>query len=168
MPDLIYKPLNKELNALNTLEIQRFETLQKEILTAIRAKLGKSIKKSVWKEMDIVKDRLSYCGDKLDMGDVHIRELQKARILELKRRYFEDYCSNNQYAVSIKEDTVYPCLHSPKTQRKQEQYVVSRKDQYAVSIKEDTVYPCLHSPKTQRKQEQYVVSRKDQYAVLKI
>ncbi|GJY54904.1 hypothetical protein Tco_0446568 [Tanacetum coccineum] len=25
------------------------------------------------------------------------------------------YCSDNQYAVSIKEDTVYLCLHSPKT-----------------------------------------------------
>ncbi|GJZ29890.1 hypothetical protein Tco_0574937, partial [Tanacetum coccineum] len=37
-----------------------------------------------------------------------------ARILELKRRYFEDYCSDNQYAVSIKEDTAYLCLHSPK------------------------------------------------------
>ncbi|GKD06361.1 RNA-directed DNA polymerase, eukaryota, reverse transcriptase zinc-binding domain protein [Tanacetum coccineum] len=30
---------------------------------------------------------------------------EKARILKLKRRYFEDYCSDNQYAVSIKEDT---------------------------------------------------------------
>ncbi|GKD73227.1 hypothetical protein Tco_1331509 [Tanacetum coccineum] len=38
-----------------------------------------------------------------------------ARILELKRRYFEDYCSEDQYAVSIKEDTAYLCLHSPKT-----------------------------------------------------
>ncbi|GKD31947.1 hypothetical protein Tco_1242725 [Tanacetum coccineum] len=35
--------------------------------------------------------------------------------MELKRRYFEDYCSDNQYAVSIKEDTAYLCLHSPKT-----------------------------------------------------
>ncbi|GJS19824.1 hypothetical protein Tco_0448456, partial [Tanacetum coccineum] len=26
-----------------------------------------------------------------------------------------DYCSEDQYAVSIKEDTAYPCLHSPKT-----------------------------------------------------
>ncbi|GJZ64493.1 hypothetical protein Tco_0620914 [Tanacetum coccineum] len=26
-----------------------------------------------------------------------------------------DYCSEDQYAVSIKEDTTYPCLHSPKT-----------------------------------------------------
>ncbi|GJW36038.1 hypothetical protein Tco_0058958 [Tanacetum coccineum] len=39
----------------------------------------------------------------------------KACILELKRRYIEDYYSNNQYAVSIKEDTAYLCLHSPKT-----------------------------------------------------
>nr|GEW16643.1 hypothetical protein [Tanacetum cinerariifolium] len=30
---------------------------------------------------------------------------QKACILEFKQRYFEDYCSDNQYAVSIKEDT---------------------------------------------------------------
>ncbi|GKC39124.1 hypothetical protein Tco_1051508, partial [Tanacetum coccineum] len=41
-----------------------------------------------------------------------------ARILELKRRYFEDYCSDNQYAISIKEDTAYLCLHSPKTTKK--------------------------------------------------
>ncbi|GJV70149.1 ty3-gypsy retrotransposon protein [Tanacetum coccineum] len=34
--------------------------------------------------------------------------------MELKRRYFEDDSSDNQYAVSIKEDTVYLCLHSPK------------------------------------------------------
>ncbi|GJR51490.1 hypothetical protein Tco_1402011 [Tanacetum coccineum] len=40
---------------------------------------------------------------------------EKAHILELKRRHFEDYCSDNQYAISIKEDTAYLCLHSPKT-----------------------------------------------------
>ncbi|GJZ57506.1 retrovirus-related pol polyprotein from transposon TNT 1-94 [Tanacetum coccineum] len=28
---------------------------------------------------------------------------------------YEDYYSNNQYAVSFKEDTAYLCLHSPKT-----------------------------------------------------
>ncbi|GJZ24728.1 hypothetical protein Tco_0562187 [Tanacetum coccineum] len=45
---------------------------------------------------------------------------QKARILELKRRYFEDYYSDNQYAISIKEDTAYPraCTHQ-RPQRKQ-------------------------------------------------
>ncbi|GKA37976.1 ribonuclease H-like domain-containing protein, partial [Tanacetum coccineum] len=30
---------------------------------------------------------------------------KKARILELKQRYFKDYCSDNQYVISIKEDT---------------------------------------------------------------
>nr|GEY95363.1 hypothetical protein [Tanacetum cinerariifolium] len=35
---------------------------------------------------------------------------KKACILKLKRRYFEDYCSDILYAVSIKEDTAYPCL----------------------------------------------------------
>ncbi|GKC18386.1 hypothetical protein Tco_1020536 [Tanacetum coccineum] len=29
--------------------------------------------------------------------------------------FFEDYYSEDQYDVSIKEDTAYPCLHSPKT-----------------------------------------------------
>ncbi|GJZ94561.1 retrovirus-related pol polyprotein from transposon TNT 1-94 [Tanacetum coccineum] len=28
---------------------------------------------------------------------------------------FLDYCSEDQYAISIKEDTAYPCLHSTKT-----------------------------------------------------
>ncbi|GJR03851.1 retrovirus-related pol polyprotein from transposon TNT 1-94 [Tanacetum coccineum] len=44
-----------------------------------------------------------------------LARLEVARILELKQRYFEDYYSDNQYAVSIKEDTAYLCLHSPKT-----------------------------------------------------
>ncbi|GJY16983.1 hypothetical protein Tco_0387405 [Tanacetum coccineum] len=56
----------------------------------------------------------------------------RARILELKRRYFEDYYSEDQYAVSIKEDTAYPCLHSPKTTEDKAQYAVSRETQYAV------------------------------------
>nr|GEU38037.1 reverse transcriptase domain-containing protein [Tanacetum cinerariifolium] len=42
---------------------------------------------------------------------------KNARILELKQRYFEDYCFDIQYAVSIKEDTAYLCLHSPKTMK---------------------------------------------------
>ncbi|GJY39762.1 putative reverse transcriptase domain-containing protein [Tanacetum coccineum] len=40
--------------------------------------------------------------------------------------------SDNQYAVSIKEDSAYPCLHSPKTTKEQDLYVVSREDQYAI------------------------------------
>ncbi|GKA12169.1 hypothetical protein Tco_0691715 [Tanacetum coccineum] len=33
---------------------------------------------------------------------------QKTRILELKRRNYEEHCSDNLYTVSIKEDTGYP------------------------------------------------------------
>ncbi|GJY58962.1 hypothetical protein Tco_0458854 [Tanacetum coccineum] len=45
---------------------------------------------------------------------------QKAHILELKRRNHKDYCSDNPYAVSIKEDTVYMCpeLHSASMKRR--------------------------------------------------
>ncbi|GJY95539.1 copia protein [Tanacetum coccineum] len=61
-----------------------------------------------------------------------LRVMQKARILELKRRYFEDYYSNNQYAVSIKEDTAYPCLHSPKTTKETSPIRRIQERQYAV------------------------------------
>ncbi|GJZ83537.1 hypothetical protein Tco_0648710, partial [Tanacetum coccineum] len=48
-------------------------------------------------------------------GDVIMEYLvkisKKARILELKTKTFKDYCSNILYAVSIKEDTSYLCLH---------------------------------------------------------
>ncbi|GKB56846.1 hypothetical protein Tco_0913032 [Tanacetum coccineum] len=42
------------------------------------------------------------------------------------------YYSEDQYAVSIKEDTAYPCLHSPKTIEDKAQYAVSRETQYAI------------------------------------
>ncbi|GKA83176.1 reverse transcriptase domain-containing protein [Tanacetum coccineum] len=40
--------------------------------------------------------------------------------------------SEDQYAVSIKEDTAYLCLHSPKTTDDEAQYAVSRETQYAI------------------------------------
>nr|GEU88356.1 phospholipase-like protein [Tanacetum cinerariifolium] len=39
---------------------------------------------------------------------------KKVRILELKRRHFEYYCSDILYVVSIKEDTAYLCLRFTK------------------------------------------------------
>ncbi|GKB88861.1 hypothetical protein Tco_0961133 [Tanacetum coccineum] len=38
----------------------------------------------------------------------------------------------DQYAISIKEDTAYPCLHSPINTEDEDQYVVLRENQYAV------------------------------------
>ncbi|GJS90195.1 putative reverse transcriptase domain-containing protein [Tanacetum coccineum] len=46
--------------------------------------------------------------------------------------YFEDYYSEDQYSVSIKEDMVYPFLHSPKTTEDKAQYAVSKETQYAI------------------------------------
>nr|GEU49754.1 retrovirus-related Pol polyprotein from transposon TNT 1-94 [Tanacetum cinerariifolium] len=37
--------------------------------------IWKLVRKTLWKEKDIVKDHLSYCGDKLDKGDVNLRDL---------------------------------------------------------------------------------------------
>nr|GEU60295.1 hypothetical protein [Tanacetum cinerariifolium]GEU60377.1 hypothetical protein [Tanacetum cinerariifolium] len=53
------------------------------------------------------KDQESQRGsDEFSVGLIISMMSILARILELKRRYFEDYCSDNQYAVSIKKDTV--------------------------------------------------------------
>ncbi|GJX39036.1 hypothetical protein Tco_0252339 [Tanacetum coccineum] len=41
--------------------------------------------------------------------------------------------SEYQYAITIKKDTAYPCLHSPKTTKEQDLYAVSREPQYTVS-----------------------------------
>ncbi|GJU76528.1 hypothetical protein Tco_1273598 [Tanacetum coccineum] len=38
-------------------------------------------------------------------------------VLNLEKCLAEDYYSEDQYAVSIKKDTAYPCLHSPKTMK---------------------------------------------------
>ncbi|GJU19298.1 hypothetical protein Tco_1152640 [Tanacetum coccineum] len=45
---------------------------------------------------------------------------QKARTLELKQRNHEEHYSDNLYAISIKEDTAYPCpkLHSASTKER--------------------------------------------------
>ncbi|GJT33607.1 reverse transcriptase domain-containing protein [Tanacetum coccineum] len=44
-----------------------------------------------------------YGNAKLVILEYLVKISKKARVLELKRRYFEDYCSNTQYAVSIKK-----------------------------------------------------------------
>ncbi|GKC28151.1 hypothetical protein Tco_1035445, partial [Tanacetum coccineum] len=49
------------------------------------------------------------------------------------RDFLRDYCSDIQYAVSIKEDTAYLCLHFTKDHEGNKINAVSRKDQYVVS-----------------------------------
>ncbi|GKA85566.1 hypothetical protein Tco_0807220 [Tanacetum coccineum] len=107
MPNLICEPLNKDLNALNTLETRRFENLQKELLTAIQAKVGKSVRKYVRKEMQIVKDHLSYFAGKLDKGEIDIRELinlmkDMVHLLDSANVFKE--AKDEEEKVSLKED----------------------------------------------------------------
>ncbi|GJY85003.1 hypothetical protein Tco_0499029 [Tanacetum coccineum] len=47
-------------------------------------------------------------------------------------RMINHYYSKDQYAVSIKEDTAYTCLHSPKTTEDKAQYTISKETQYAI------------------------------------
>ncbi|GJU56023.1 retrovirus-related pol polyprotein from transposon TNT 1-94 [Tanacetum coccineum] len=56
----------------------------------------------------------------------------EALIMEVKQRYFEDYYSDYQYAISIKEDTAYPCLHSSKTTKDTRPIRRIQERQYAV------------------------------------
>ncbi|GJR26132.1 hypothetical protein Tco_1102364 [Tanacetum coccineum] len=64
----------------------------------------------------------------------YLVKLSKRRAFwSLNEDILKIYDSDNQYAVSIKEDTAYPCLHSPKSMKKQAQYSVSRRRLYAVS-----------------------------------
>ncbi|GKA26734.1 hypothetical protein Tco_0712843 [Tanacetum coccineum] len=51
VPDLIQKPLNKELNALNTLEYNRMADLQKKPIKEINTKVGISVQRSIRKEV---------------------------------------------------------------------------------------------------------------------
>ncbi|GJS92432.1 hypothetical protein Tco_0799400 [Tanacetum coccineum] len=51
VPDLILKPLNKELIALNKLENNRMIDLQRQLSTVIKVKVGHSIQQSVRKEI---------------------------------------------------------------------------------------------------------------------
>ncbi|GJU29973.1 hypothetical protein Tco_1173562 [Tanacetum coccineum] len=76
----------------------------------------------------VVESLLSAAEERSVIIKQRVKDNQKARILELKRRNYEDYCSDNLYAVSIKEDTAYPYpeLHSAST--KNDQYAVSRRN----------------------------------------
>ncbi|GJT45616.1 hypothetical protein Tco_0954331 [Tanacetum coccineum] len=73
LPNIIKESIHEALLKFDQ-RIQ--ETL--EILTAIRAKVGKSVKKTLWKEMDIVKDLMSCCGDKLDKAIAEGEKWEKA------------------------------------------------------------------------------------------
>ncbi|GKA66589.1 protein kinase-like domain, concanavalin A-like lectin/glucanase domain protein [Tanacetum coccineum] len=61
-----------------------------------------------------------------------VKDNQKARILELKQRNYEEYCFDYLYAVSIKKDTTYLCLKLHSASTKEDLFTVSRRSPYAV------------------------------------
>ncbi|GJU42780.1 hypothetical protein Tco_1195737, partial [Tanacetum coccineum] len=73
--DIILKPLNREFSALNKMESSRFVGLQKKLTKAIKTKVGKSVQRSVRKEIKVVHELLQYCIMQIDKGDVNIRKL---------------------------------------------------------------------------------------------
>ncbi|GKF01582.1 putative reverse transcriptase domain-containing protein, partial [Tanacetum coccineum] len=67
---------------------------------------------------------LGLLGHSFDIDLMPVELVIMEQLVKLrKRRAFwslngdilKNYCSEDQYAVSIKKDMVYPCLHSPKT-----------------------------------------------------
>ncbi|GJZ20382.1 retrovirus-related pol polyprotein from transposon TNT 1-94 [Tanacetum coccineum] len=75
---ILLKPMNKEYNALNTLESCRFVMLQKELSKVIRTKIGKSDKAKVRKGMSFVFDRLAFVQSSIATNSYHVSDLYQA------------------------------------------------------------------------------------------
>ncbi|GKD99632.1 hypothetical protein Tco_1387616, partial [Tanacetum coccineum] len=73
--ELLIKPLNNDFNLLNKKERNRFFSLQKSLAKTIKIKVGKSVLRSVRKEVTIVQELLKYYVTQLNKNDVNLREL---------------------------------------------------------------------------------------------
>nr|GEZ86479.1 hypothetical protein [Tanacetum cinerariifolium] len=68
-----------------------------------------------FKVFEFVLEQVDALLDQRHLNMKYLVKIRKqARILKLETKTFEDYCSDIQYAVSIKEDTAYLCLHFTK------------------------------------------------------
>ncbi|GJU39367.1 hypothetical protein Tco_1192324 [Tanacetum coccineum] len=144
VPSLISKPLNRELNALNILDTLRFENLQIKLLTAIRKKVHKSFRKCIWKEIDIVKDRLSYCGSMLDKGDVNIQDLvnlMKDMVSLLDSALFFRTTNAGEYLIQLRGTLV---VHTPKAKDLEEK--TSKEEPPSKRLKFLILNPITSSP----------------------
>ncbi|GKB26898.1 retrovirus-related pol polyprotein from transposon TNT 1-94 [Tanacetum coccineum] len=75
---ILRKPMNKESNALNTLESRRFVMLQKELSKVIRTKIGKSVKAKVPKGMSFISDRVASVQSSIATNSHHVFDLCQA------------------------------------------------------------------------------------------
>ncbi|GKC19813.1 hypothetical protein Tco_1021963 [Tanacetum coccineum] len=98
IPNIIEESIHQALPKFDQrIQETLFASLQKDILTAIRAKVGKLVKKTLWKEMDIVKDLMSCCGDKLDkaQGGQQLNDDEMASV-QNEQPYVQEKTSSEQ------------------------------------------------------------------------
>ncbi|GJZ32641.1 retrovirus-related pol polyprotein from transposon TNT 1-94 [Tanacetum coccineum] len=75
---ILLNPMNKEFNALNTLESRRFVILQKELSKVIRTKRGKLVKAKVLKGISFVSDWLASVQSFIATNSQHVSDLRQA------------------------------------------------------------------------------------------
>nr|GEW29837.1 hypothetical protein [Tanacetum cinerariifolium] len=137
MPELIFDSLKHILSQIIKESIQQAllkidqrvqETLQTtELLSAIHAKAGKSVRKYVGKEMQIVKDRLSYSVEKLNQGDVNLHELMslmKDMVFLLDSSNIFRKANAEGEKVSLEEDKALELAEEAKTKAIKEAKIV--------------------------------------------
>ncbi|GKA44520.1 hypothetical protein Tco_0737244 [Tanacetum coccineum] len=106
---------------------KRFAKLQKKLPSTIHAKVDKSVRKYVGKEMQIMMDRLSYSADKLDKGDVNLCELinlmkDMVRLLD-SASVFEKAKAEGE-KVSLKEEMALELAKEAKAKAAEEAKIV--------------------------------------------
>ncbi|GJY67013.1 hypothetical protein Tco_0469251 [Tanacetum coccineum] len=82
---------------------------------------------------------------------------QKARILKLKQRNHEEHCSDILYAISIKEDTAYPCPELHSTSMKERSIRLIQMKPYVVFKYKSWNILEYNNHRTHDKKPQYVV-----------
>ncbi|GJV87531.1 hypothetical protein Tco_1531469 [Tanacetum coccineum] len=83
--------------------------------------------------------------DEVVIMEYFVKIDSKVRILELKRRYFEDLGFDTILRNSIKEDMAYMCLHSPKIRRNKSYTPYLEKMIFIVEKKEEEVENAINS-----------------------
>ncbi|GJR34715.1 retrovirus-related pol polyprotein from transposon TNT 1-94 [Tanacetum coccineum] len=79
LPELFIKPMNKELNAFNKLEANKFIHLQTELSKVIQSEIGKKVNIKVHKGMQNVTERLDSLLDSTKDNSANVFELKKAQ-----------------------------------------------------------------------------------------
>ncbi|GJX81964.1 hypothetical protein Tco_0331445 [Tanacetum coccineum] len=120
--EILLKPTSNKL----MVEHVEFDESNANVLERFYTSAGNPIKEILLK-LNLTDHRI--CKDSGEVIMEYLVNISKRRTLwSLNADILKINDSDYQYAVSIKEDTAYPCLHSPKTTKEQDQYTVSKED----------------------------------------